>query len=433
MIDRSTQTVTRIALVSAAWCMCSTPSMSAQAAAMGQVVTSTVPGWPQWRGPRRDGISSERGLLQEWPEDGPKLLWSINGLGKGFASPCIVGDRIYIAGDHGDELVVFALDLAGQVQWRTANGKSWKKSHPGSRATCCYDDDGKLYVMNAHGRLACISAADGAEIWAVNVLKEFGAGNITWGISESVLVDGDAVFVTPVGKKALMAALDKRTGATLWTTEPLPEEQATYSSPILVELRGRRQLISCGTKHSFGVDAGSGTVLWKHAHAIPKWVVGASPIFHRDSVYVSNGTKDDGKVYRLVITGDEPKMAWAADIGNTHVGNVVCADGIVLGSRKWGSKGWLCVDVETGETRHADLDMHRGAAVYADGRFYCLTDRGSVSLRRLTDEGIEEVGRVEVIRGKRDVWGHPVICGGRLYVRYHDKLYCYDIRRTPGP
>ena len=432
MIDLSGRTVRRIVLVSAAWCMFHVYGVPAQAGEMGRVVASAVPGWPQWRGPRRDGISSERGLLPEWPEDGPKLLWSVSGLGKGFASPCIVGDRIYIAGDHGAELVVLALDLAGQEKWRTTNGQSWKKSHPGSRATCCYDD-GKLYLMNAHGRLACINAADGAEVWTVNVLERFGAGNITWGISESALVDGDAVFVTPVGKKALMAALDKATGATLWAAEALPGEQATYSSPILVELRGRRQLITCGTKHTFGVDAGSGALLWKHAHAIPKWVVGASPVFHGDSVYVSNATKDDGKVYRLVITGDEPKIAWASDIGNTHVGNVVCVDGVVLGSRKWASKGWLCVDVETGETRHADLDMHRGAVVYADGRFYCLTDRGSVSLRRLTDEGFEEVGRVEVVQGKRDVWSHPVICDGRLYVRYHDKLYCYDIRRNSQP
>lgn len=426
MIGLFSPTARRIVLMSAAWCV--SWCAPAHAEGTGRVVASAVPGWPQWRGPRRDGISAERGLLQEWPEAGPKLLWSISGLGRGFGSPCVVGDTIYIAGDHGAELVVFALDLAGQEKWRTTNGKSWKKSHPGGRATCCYDE-GRLYVMNAHGRLACITAADGAEVWAVDVLDRFGAKNITWGISESVLVDGNAVFVTPVGKKALMAALDKQTGATLWTTEALAGEQATYSSPILVELRGRKQLISCGTKHAFGVDAGSGALLWKHLHAIPGWVVGASPVFHGDSVYVSNATKDIGKVYRLIIDGDEPRMAWTSDMGNTHVGNVVCVDGMVLGSRKRNLKGWLCVDIETGETRHAELDMHSGAAVYADGRFYCLTDRGAVSLLKLTDQGVETVGRLEVVRGKKDVWSHPVICDGRLYVRYHDKVYCYDVRR----
>ncbi len=419
----------RVALASALWsmaCNLGTPIEAQEPA--GRTVASAVPGWPQWRGPRRDGISGERGLLQAWPENGPKLLWSIAGLGKGFASPCIVRDRIYITGDHGAELVVFALDLAGKVKWRTTNGKSWRKSHPGSRATCCYDE-GSVFVMNAHGRLACINAADGAEIWAVNILERFGAKNITWGISESVLVDGDAVFVTPVGKKALMAALDKRTGATLWTAEALAGEQATYSSPILVELRGRKQLITCGTKHVFGVDAANGALLWKHKHAIPGWVVGASPVFCRGSVYVSNATSKIGKVYRLAIDGDEPKMGWVADMGNTHVGNVVCVDGVVFGSRKRTMKGWLCVDAETGETRYADLDMPSGAAIYADGRFYCLTDRGVVVLIKLTDQGIETVGRLEVVRKKRDVWSHPVICDGRLYVRYHDKLYCYDVRR----
>ena len=418
----------RIVFVSAAWCLFCGLVLAVHAQEAGKVIASAEQGWPQWRGPRRDGISAERGLLQEWPETGPKLLWSISGLGKGFGSPIVVGDTIYVAGDVGDELVVFALDHAGQEKWRTTNGKSWRKSHPGSRATCCYDN-GQLYLMNAHGRLACIRAADGVEVWAVNVLERFESKNITWGISESVLVDGNAVFVTPVGKKALMAALDKETGATLWATEAVPGEQPTYSSPILVELRGRRQLISCGTRHVFGVDAANGTLLWKHAHAIPKWVVGASPVFYGDSVYVSNATKDLGKVFRLIIDGDEPKVAWTCDLGNTYGGNVVCINGMVFGSRKRNIKGWLCVDVGTGKTQHAETDMHSGSVVYADGRFYCLTDRGVISLHRPTGRGIETVGRLEVVRKKKNVWCHPVICSGRLYIRYHDRLHCYDIRR----
>ena len=417
----------RTMLVSALWCA-SWAADAVRAQEPARAVASTEQGWPQWRGPRRDGISDETGLLQEWPEAGPKQLWSIGGIGKGFGSPIIVDETIYIAGDVGEELVLFSLDLAGKEKWRTTNGKSWRKSHPGNRATCCYDD-GHLYLMNAHGRLACIKADDGAEVWAVNVLERFEGKNITWGISESVLVDGKAVFATPMGKTALMVALDKRTGETLWATKPLAKEQCTYSSPSLVEVRGRKQLVTCSAKHAFGVDAASGALLWKHGHAIPSSVVGTSPVFYRGSLYVSNGTKDSGKVYRLVIDGDEPRIAWSADMGTTYGGNVVCVDGMLLGSRHRTIKGWLYVDVETGETRYSDLDMHSGSVVYADGRFYCLTDRGVISLHRPTARGLETVGRLEVIQKRKDVWSHPVICYGRLYIRYHDRLNCYDIRR----
>ena len=414
-----------VSIVSAAlWS--ATSSTWAQEAA--RVIASTEDGWPQWRGPRRDGVSAERGLLQQWPEAGLRNVWSIGGLGKGYGSPIIVGDTIFIAGDVGKDLVVFAFDLAGKEKWRTTNGKCWSKSHPGARGTACYDN-GRLYLMNAHGRLACIGADDGAEIWAVNVLERFEAKNITWGISESVLVHGNAVFVTPVGKKALMAALNKQTGATLWTTDAIPGEQPTYSAPILVEVRGRKQLISCGTRHVFAVDAAAGALLWKHPQAIPDWVVGASPVFSEDSVYVSNATKDIGRVFRLRITGDEPNVAWTAELGNTYAGNVVCTDGVVFGSRKREIKGWVCLDAKTGDTRYADLDTPSGSVVYADGRFYCLTDRGVVSLVDLSEQGLETLGRMAVVQGKTDVWSHPVICNGRLYIRYHDQLHCYDVRK----
>lgn len=396
-------------------------------AGTGRALASTAPDWPQWRGSRRDGISRERGLLQEWPEAGPKLLWTAGGLGRGFGSPIVVADRIYITGDVAEDLVVSALDLAGAVKWQRPNGKRWQKSVPGSRATCCYDN-GRLYLMNAHGRLACLNAADGAEVWAVNVLETFESKNITWGISESVLVDGKAVFVTPVGAKALMAALDKETGATLWTTPALPGESPTYSSPILVDLNGLRQLINCGNKHVFGVDANTGALAWKHAHAIPT-VIGMSPVYYEGSVYVSNTTKDLGKVFRLRLDGKEPTVAWTRDLTDTECGNVICIDGMVLGSRKRNFKEWLCLDAETGETRHTETDMPSGSAVYADNRFYCLTVQGAISLHKRVDQGLQTVGRMDVVSGKRDVWAHPVVYGGRLYVRYHDTLYCYDIRQ----
>jgi len=393
-----------------------------------RALPSTTPGWPQWRGPNRDGVSQEKGLLQTWPEGGPKKLWSINGVGKGFGSPAIVGDTIYIAGDAGEELVVLALDLAGKVKWRATNGKSWKKSHPGGRTTCCIDD-GKLYLMNAHGRLACLNATDGTELWAVNILEQFGGKNITWGVSESVLVDGDAVFVTPIGTKALMAALDKKTGRTLWTTPPIPGEQLSYASAILAAVANRKLLITSGARHVFGVDAKTGEMLWQQAHVIPKGVIGMSPVFHKDSVFVGSATKDIGRTFRLRITGKQPEVIWTRPIGETYAGNVVCVDGQVVGARKGKFKEWLLVDAESGEVRHTEKGMAGGSVIHADNRFYCLTDRGEVYLLKSTKQAFETKGKLQAIEKGRNVWSHPVICAGRLYIRHHNTLHCFDIRR----
>ena len=214
------------------------PSRTAEAGADGPLA-SPEPDWPQWNGPRRDGISAEQGLLAKWPDAGPKLLWKIDGLGRGWSSPIIVGDRLYVTGDVEDDLVIFAFDLSGKPLWKAENGRSWTGSYPGARA-CCACSDGKLYHMNAHGRVACLEAGSGKEIWAVDVLERFQARNITWAMSECLLVDGPRLFVTPGGEKALMAALDKRNGLTLWTTAPLRGDRASHSSSLLFRHAGRR-------------------------------------------------------------------------------------------------------------------------------------------------------------------------------------------------
>ncbi len=390
------------------------------------MVRSAAPDWPHWRGPRRDGVSNETGLLPSWPAGGPERLWKTPGIGKGYSSPIVVDGTIYMTGDRGDDLVISALSADGSLRWQSTNGAAWQRSHPGARASCTYDEC-RLYHMNAHGRLACLDASTGSERWAVDVLQRFEARNITWGISESVLVDGDRVFVTPAGAKALVAALDKRTGDTLWATPPLDGEQASYASPILVALGERRLLVNGAARHAFAVDVEGGRLCWHTRHLDPKNTIVSTPILCAERFVFTNSSREYGGIYG-VRSGDlSGDRAWSADLKVGH-GGMVGLDGRLVGASSRGAaRGWVSVDAGTGASTHVGAHA-RGSVIYADNRFYCLTERGTMTLQEMTTDGFATRGSFQFADGK-DVWAHPVICQGRLFLRYHDTLSCYDIRR----
>ena len=393
------------------------------------LIASPEPGWPQWRGPRRDGISEEKGLLQSWPEAGPRLLWKVDGLGTGWSSPIVVYERIYITGDVGDELLVFAFDLQGRLQWKAKNGRSWKGSYPGARAACAFSE-GRLYHLNAHGRLACLEAATGNEVWAVDVLERFRGRNITWALSECLLVDGERVIVTPGGEKGLMAALDKRHGHTVWVTERLGEDFTSHSSPILFQHAGRRLIAQCSSGHGFGVDADSGKLLW----AVPlrnRYDTNvATPVYGEGCVFYVTPYTELGRLYRLRTTaeGIESELVWTSLL-DTVTGSGVLVDGTLYAAGYSRFKRWFALDWRTGETKSELRDLTTGAAIYADGRLYCLDERGNVALLNPSG-GLVLAGRFRLVPQRvNDAWAHPVLLDGRLYLRYHDTLWCYDVQR----
>ena len=392
---------------------------------------AAAPDWPQWQGQHRDGIAAETGLLQSWPEGGPKLLWKVSGIGRGYSSPIIVAGGVYITGDEDKELVINAFTLDGQPLWKTPNGEPWKKSYPGARSSCCFDD-GKLYHLNAHGRLACLDAATGAEAWAANVLERYDAKNILWGISESVLVAGDRVFATPAGAKGLMVALDKRTGAPLWATPALDGERASYSSPILIQAGKRKLLVNSCTKYVFAVDAETGGLVWKLPQADPKNIVNTTPVLSGRSLLFTDSSPDYGVVFGVKLDGDTASQVWSRELKITH-GGTVSVDGRLYGSSSRGDViGWFTVDVETGKPTQVKPagDLSDGSMIVADGRFYCLTVQGMMTLQELTADGFRTAGSFRLAPEKgQDAWAHPVVCQGRLFLRYHDVLYCYDVRR----
>jgi len=391
-------------------------------------IASPEPGWPQWCGPRRDSISAEKGLLPTWPVGGPKLLWKADKLGRGWASPIVVGARLYITGDVGDDLMLYAFDRDGKPLWTAKNGKAWKGAYPGARACCAYSE-GRLFHMNAHGRVACLEAASGKEVWAVDVLERFGGRNITWAMSECLLVDGPRLIVTPGGDKALMAALDKRDGRTLWTTEPLPGDRPSYCSPLLFRHGGRRLLAGCSAAQGFGVDAESGKLLWKVPLKSPYGVNVLTPVYGAGSIFYTT-PYFYGACYRLQpgADGPEPEKAWETSL-DTCTGTVLFLDGLLYGSGYKKHKSWLAIDAKSGEIRHEFKGLTSSAAVFADGRLYCLAEDGRAAMLRVTPAGFEIAGEIRLLDEKvNDAWAHPVLLDGRLYLRYHDTLWCYDVR-----
>lgn len=393
------------------------------------LIASPEPGWPQWRGPRRDAISHETGLLPAWPADGPRLLWKADGLGRGWSSPIVVHERVYVTGDVGDDLVVFAFDLHGRLLWQAKNGAAWQGSFPGARACCAYSQ-GCLYHLNAHGRLACLDAADGREAWAVDVLKRFHAENITWAISECLLIDGPRVIVTPGGPQTLVAALDKQTGQTVWTSKPLDGERTSYSSPILFRYAGRRLIANCSEGHGFGLDADRGQLLWsvplKNVHATNV----STPLYGDGRVYYVTPYAEEGRAYRLRAEGDRiaAEQAWHSPLDTVTGSGVLVGDTLfAAGYRR--NKLWLGVDWATGRTKFEQPAFTTGAAVHADGRLYVWDEAGTAGMLKPDSSGLQAAGRFRPVTGRvRDAWAHPVLLDGRLYLRYHDTLWCYDVK-----
>ncbi len=402
--------------------------VTAQSSVDGLIATPE-PDWPQWRGPRRDGISNEKGLLANWPPDGPPLLWKVDGLGAGWSSPIIVGERLYITGDAGNELVVFALDRNGTIQWRAGNGRAWKGPYPGARACCAYSE-GRLYNLSAHGRLACLEAASGQELWVVDILERFDGKNITWAISECLLIDGPRVIVTPGGKRALMAALDKHTGETVWTTEALEKDRTSHSSPILFRCAGRRIIANCSSAHGFGVDADTGRLLWTVPLRNPHGVNVATPIYGSNCIFFVTPYAEHGRLYRLRPDGQQiaTEHLWTSPI-DTVTGCGVLVDGTLFAAGYRETKWWLGIDWETGETKCELKDLTTGAALYADGRLYVLDEQGTAALLKPEPSGLRIAGRFRLTAERvRDAWAHPVLLDGRLYLRYHDTLWCCNVK-----
>jgi len=404
--------------------------------------------WPQWRGPERTDVSGESGLLQSWPAEGPKLLWTFRDAGAGYSGPAVVGRALYTMGAANETEYLYYLDTQTLKKvWSAEIGPAFKDGHgDGPRGTPTVDG-GRVYALGAQGELVCVKAADSGVVWRKNLRADLGGEMWSeWGYSESPLVDGDRLICTPGGPKGTLAALDRNTGAVLWRSKEWTDK-AAYSSVIATEVGGVRLYVQMTGESVAGVAADDGRLLWRCKRSGPTAPV-PTPIAADECVYVTSGYNAGCLLLRLTAHGKDVKYTELHKNKNmvNHHGGVLLTGGCVYGYDD--NKGLICQDFRTTDVLWAQKDCEKlwdkehNRGVYgkmsltcADGRLYCYgEDAGDVLLVEATPKGLKADGHFaipEQTRTKRrsgKIWTHPVVAGGKLYLRDQELIFCYDVK-----
>jgi len=382
--------------------------------------------WPQFHGPNRDNISTEKGLLKKWPKNGPALLWTTKGLGHGYSSISIADGMIYTAGSIGKHTVIIALNLDGKMLWQVKNGKAWTGAYPGSRGTPTIDGN-RLYHQNPHGSIVCLNANTEDIIWQLNIIEKFNSKVPRWALSESLLVDGDHLISCPGGPQTCMVALNKKTGTVIWKA-PGTGELAGYASPALFEHKGLRIITTLTLKSMIGVNADTSELLWRTKHETYYDENIMTPIFHDGEIFVSTVV---GSVKWKVNVKDGKvslKEIWRTQQLENHHGGVILVNEDLHGAGVVRNRSLVCLDWKTGRARYMDkcVDV---SLTYADGMLYALSEDGVMGLVQPTPTAHKLVSYFKIPKGgKGKSWAHPVVCGGKLYIRHGEFLYAYRLR-----
>lgn len=381
--------------------------------------------WRQWRGPARDGHSTETNLLKEWPEEGPKQLWQVQSLGEGYASYSVADGRLFTQGQIGGRQTLIALDVdTGKTLWTLPHGDTFSNDRGnGPRGTPTIDGE-RVYALGGDGNLICAEAATGKKIWEVNLLKKFGGSNITWGLSESPLIDGEKLIVNAGGPGASVVALNKQDGSLIWKSE---SDEAGYSSAVAAEVGGVRLYVVLTGEAAIGLRADDGKLLWRYAQVSNKTANIATPIVSGDLVFVSTDYGTGCALLRMKPANGGvsiEEVYFNRDMRN-HYSSSVLVDGYLYG---YSSRILTCMKLDTGEVMWQDRSVGKGQVIYADGLLYLQGEDGAVGLAEATPEAYKEISRFEIGRGNYPTWTLPVIAGGRLLIRDQGMLTAYDIR-----
>jgi outer membrane protein assembly factor BamB len=386
--------------------------------------------WPQFRGPNRDGISPDKGLLAEWPEKGPRMIWKAGNLGIGFSSVCISGNRIFTMGDQDNSSFVVSIDRStGKKLWAKPVGQAGG-NYRGTRCTPTIDG-GRVYAIGQFGDLVCLQAETGKEVWRKKFDRDFKGALGGWNCTESPLIDGDKLICTPGGMEATLIALDKKTGDVIWKS-PIGGS-AGYASMVVSEAAGRRQYVQLLADGVVSVDADTGKLLWRYNKYAGNTANVPNPIALADQVFCTSGYGKGGAL--LSITPEGAKLNageeyYKGELGNRH-GGVVRVGDFIYGDRDDSGHLW-CAEWKTGKVIWSARDPKQGrgsiALVYADGHLYCRYNNGVVALVEASPRGYAEKGALKIPNSDSESWNHPVVIDGKLYLREKDLLWCYDLK-----
>jgi outer membrane protein assembly factor BamB len=393
---------------------------------LGEAAAQAGGNWPQWRGPNRDGISKETGLLKQWPDGGPPLAWKATGAGNGYSSFAISNGRLYTMGLRGDKEFIIAYDVAtGKEVWATSHGtKPFRNDRgDGPRGTPTIEGS-RLYALGGNGDLSALDTGTGKVVWSMNVLEKFGGEQITWGISESPLIVGDKLLVNPGGPGASIVALNKKDGALIWKSQ---SEKAGYSSAIALDAAGTPQVVFFTSTRAVGLDVKDGRLLWEYQKPSNRVANAATPIARNNRVFISSDYGTGGGVVEIKANGKDmvaQEIYFNKDMRNHH------SSSVLIGDHLYGFSGSIltAMKFDTGEIAWKDRSVGKGSLVFADGLLYLFSENGVVGLAEATPTGYVEKGRFRIQQESLPTWAHPVVAGGRLYLRDQDTIYAYDIK-----
>lgn len=384
---------------------------------------------PRFRGPAGDGKFPETGLLKEWPEDGPKLAWSVDKLGKGYSSAVVVNGTVYITGmDEQNQGYLFALNLDGSEKWKTAYGPELEKSGPsvaGTRGTPTIDTD-RIFIMTGFGKLVTISLKDGQVIKTIDLLERFGAEQARFGFAECVLVDDKKVICTPGGPKASIVALDKDTGETIWQSKDLSGQSACCSARLITH-NGKKQIVTMLANSIVSVDPETGGLLWQVEHKHRAGVQPNPPLYENGMIYISSGMGAGGEMLQMSDDGLSVTSKWTDRTLDCQMQGTVLIDGYIYGTAQSDGGGLVCLELKTGKVMWKSKEFEKGVVFTADGMLYVYAENGTMYLVKPDPQAFTPVSKFSVTMGTGEHWTHPTIANGILYIRHGDVLMAYDI------
>ncbi len=379
-----------------------------------------------WRGPGRDGKYPETNLLESWPEGGPELLWSYTGIGQGFASAAVSGDMVYTTGMINESGYVFAFDLSGKLVWKQEYGSEWNRNYPGTRTTPVIAGE-LLYIEGTSGEVVCLNSESGAIVWRTNLFDSYGARNIRWGITESLLIDGDKVICTPGGSENNVIALNRFNGEQIWASAGAGG-RSSYCSPQLIEHGGKRIIVTMTEQFIIGVNADSGELLWKHKHRTSYDINPNTPYYQDGRIYCVSGYGTGGVQLILSPDGEDVKEIWRNESLDSQM-DAFIVDGDYIYGTSHQRPGWHVLKWKTGEETYTGPGLGKGNIIFADGLLYNYSDNGKVGLIKPNPDSFDIISTFEVTAGTEQHWAHPVIATGILYIRHGDTLLAYNISK----